>query len=183
MKRDTNIKYLSLPILILFIYFGNPEKCEHMTIFLIPDNHTGKLSSKRFRLQFSTHHIKLVKINENQSIINKKLNLIFRKNVTMDCCDPDETLADTKDCLSDTTAVISKLIGMRFRKLPRNICYLTFPPWWAKLCSMHRGGRKFKPFSAGSGFTGQSFTWETKLLILYYFDVLLYISDYEIRLW
>ena len=79
MKRDTNIKYLSLPILILFIYFGNPEKCEHMTIFLIPDNHTGKLSSKRFRLQFSTHHIKLVKINENQSIIKKKFNLIFRK--------------------------------------------------------------------------------------------------------
>ena len=98
----------------------------------------------------------------------------------MDFSDPDDILADTKDCLSDNIAVISKLIRVKFKKLPRNISYSIFRPWWTKLCSMHREGRKFKLFSAGSGFTGQIFSREPKFFILYYFDAFLYISDYEI---
>lgn len=39
----------------------------------------------------------------------------------MDCCDLNEILANTKDCLSATTRVISKLIGVKFKKLPGNI--------------------------------------------------------------
>ena len=33
------------------------------------------------------------------------------KKVTTDCCDPDETLPVTNDCLSDITGLISKFIG------------------------------------------------------------------------
>ena len=91
------------------------------------------------------------------------LSPYFRKKVITDCCHPDKTLADTKNCLSDTTEVISKLIGVKFRKSPGNISYSTFQllnNCVNKSCNMHRGGRKFKLFSAGSGFTSQIFTAE-----------------------
>lgn len=33
--------------------------------------------------------------------LNENLDPIFLEKVTVDCCDPDETLRGTKDCLSD----------------------------------------------------------------------------------
>ena len=48
----------------------------------------------------------------------KKLTRYFCKKVTTDCCEPDETLADTKDCLRDTTEIMSKLIKVKFIKSP-----------------------------------------------------------------
>ena len=48
----------------------------------------------------------------------RKVEQYFEKKVTKECRDPDETLAYTKDCLSDTTRVISKLIGVNFKKSP-----------------------------------------------------------------
>ena len=66
--------------------------------FLILDYHTEKLSSKSFQLRFSAHLKELAKANEYQSIIAKKFSQIFwGKSVSTDCCDPDETLTDTKD--------------------------------------------------------------------------------------
>ena len=56
--------------------------------------------------------------------------------------------------------VISKLIGVNFRKSPGNINYSTFSPEWTKLCNMHQEKEKFNLFSAGSGFTDQIFTGE-----------------------
>ena len=44
---------------------------------LMSDYHTGKPTSKQFQLCFPTHHNKLVKANENQSIRTKKFNQIF----------------------------------------------------------------------------------------------------------
>ena len=67
-------------------------------------------------------------MNENQSIISKKYHSIFRENVSTDFCGPDETAADTKDRLSDTTKAVSKLIRVKFRKSPGNINYSTFSP-------------------------------------------------------
>ena len=101
-----------------------------------------------------SQHKKPVKMNENQSIISKKYHSIFRENVSTDFCGPDETAADTKDCLSDTTKEVSKLIRVKFRKSPGNINYSTFSPGWTKLYNIHWGGSKFKHFSAGNGFTG-----------------------------
>ena len=46
----------------------------------------------------------------------RNLTEYFGKKVTGDCCGHKETLADTKDCLSDTTKLISKVIGVKFRK-------------------------------------------------------------------
>ena len=76
---------------------------------------------------------------------------------SQDCYDPDETLAEDKDCLSETTGVISKLIGAKFRKLPGNMNYSTLWSEETKLYNIRRGGRKIKLFSARSGFTGQIF--------------------------
>ena len=45
----------------------------------IPHYHTGKPSSKQFQLRFSVHHKKLVETNENQSIITKRFDPIFRR--------------------------------------------------------------------------------------------------------
>ena len=60
-------------------------------------------------------------------------NLIqyFRKKITTDCCGSNETLAGTNDCLSDTTEVISKLIGVKLRKLLGHLdrmccCYICY---------------------------------------------------------
>ena len=44
---------------------------------LISDYHTGKPTSKQFQLCFPTHHNKLIKANENQSIRTKKFDQIF----------------------------------------------------------------------------------------------------------
>lgn len=52
---------------------------------------------------------------------------MFWEKVTTHCRYPDKTLADTKDYLSDITKVKSKLIGVKFRKSPKNINYSTFP--------------------------------------------------------
>ena len=52
---------------------------KHIMTFLIPDYHTGKLPIKWFQLWFPAHHKKLVKPNEKQSIITKKINPIFHE--------------------------------------------------------------------------------------------------------
>ena len=100
----------------------------------------------------------------------------------MDWCDPDETQTDTKDYLNDVTEVTSKLTGVKFKNLPGNINYSTFPPGWTKLCNIHRGCVKLKLFSLASCFTGRVFTRELsgvdsqtatksrKQLILFYFQ-------------
>ena len=49
-------------------------------------------------------------MNEKQSLISKKFNVIFWGKVTTDCCYPNETLADTKDCLSNAIKAILTLI-------------------------------------------------------------------------
>ena len=77
------------------------------------------------------------------------LTRYFRKNFIGDCCDLDETLADTEDRLSDTTDVTSKLTGVKFRKSPGNINYSTFPQGWTRLCNIHRGEWRFKLFQRG----------------------------------
>ena len=43
-----------------------------MIVSFIPDYNTGKILSKQSQLRFLAHHKKLVKLNENQSIITKK---------------------------------------------------------------------------------------------------------------
>ena len=50
---------------------------------------------------------------------------------------------------SPWSEVISKLIGVNFRKSPGNINYSTFSPEWTKLCNMHQEKEKFNLFSAG----------------------------------
>ena len=80
--------------------------------------------------------------------------------VTTGYCDPDEILADTNECLSDTTVIISEFIKVKLRNSFENINYSPFLPGWTKLCNMHQGGVKFKLFSAGSVFTGPIFTEE-----------------------
>ena len=70
-----------------------------------PESSQGNPSSKLFWLtsfwvdntQFPAHHKKSVETNKNQSIINKKVNLILHEKVTTDCRDPDETLPYIKD--------------------------------------------------------------------------------------
>ena len=69
----------------------------------------------------------LVKTNKDQSIITKKFNPMFREKVTTDCCDPNESVADTKISKYQNTK-ISKLFGVKFRKTPRNINCSTFRP-------------------------------------------------------
>ena len=59
--------------------------------------------------------------------------------------------------MSDITMAISKIIGVKLRRSRGNINYLIFTLVQTKFCSMHREGRKFKLFSAKSGFTGQIF--------------------------
>ena len=55
---------------------------------------------------------------------------------------------------------MSKLIGVKLRKSPRNIYYSKFLPGSIKLFNMHRGVKKLKLFSVRIGFTGQVFTAE-----------------------
>ena len=118
---------------------------------LIPDNHTGKPSSKRFQLQFSTYHKTLVRTNENQSIITLKVIQIFQEKSHHELQWSDETLADSKDCISDSTGVISKFIVMKFRKPPGNINYLTFTPSELKYVICFEEG-KIEAFFRGEWF-------------------------------
>ena len=46
-----------------------------------------------------------VKPNENQSVLTEKLIDISRKKINTELCDPDKTLANTKDCLSNIAGV------------------------------------------------------------------------------
>ena len=76
-------------------------------------------------------------MNENQSIISQKFYSIFRGKNQHRCCGPDETAEDTKDCLSDTTEEVSKLVRGKFRKSPGNINYSAFSSGLTKLYDMH----------------------------------------------
>ena len=78
-KKRFNITRLSLYILTLTIEFNDPEKCRHVIISLILDYHTGEPLSKWFQLRFPPQHKKLVKTNDNQSIITMKFNPIFQE--------------------------------------------------------------------------------------------------------
>ena len=84
-------------------------------ISLILDYKRGKLPYKRFQLSFPAHHKTLLKIDEDQSIITNKFNPLFWEEgtgwgggggVTIYCRDIDQTLANTRDYLSDVTGVI-----------------------------------------------------------------------------
>ena len=77
-------------------------------------------------------------MNENQSIISQKFHSIFRGKIQHRCCGPDETAEDTKDCLSDTTEEVSKLVTGKFRKSPGNINYSAFSSGSTKSYDMHR---------------------------------------------
>ena len=57
-----------------------------------------------------------------------KINLMFQENVTTDCCDPGDTLAHTKDSLTEITGIISKPIGVKLTKSPWNINSSKCPP-------------------------------------------------------
>ena len=46
---------------------------------MIPDYHMAKPSSTRFQVWFSAHHKDLLKTNEIQLIITKKLNPVFQE--------------------------------------------------------------------------------------------------------
>ena len=90
-----------------------------LTIGDLPDpgSSHGKIL-KRFELRFSVHHKKLVKTYENQFIITKKFHPIFREKMS-----PWITVVTIL-----SVEVISKLIGVKFRKSTGNIKYSAFPP-------------------------------------------------------
>ena len=105
-------------------------------IFLIPDYHTGKTLSKQFQLWFPAHHKKLVKLNENQSILTKKFRTIFREKsyqgMLWSRWDPSRHQG-----LSEWYhGVIPKPNGVQFRKSLGNIKFLKFLPGWtnSKIC-------------------------------------------------
>ena len=58
----------------------------------------------------------------------KNLTRYFEKKVITDCCHLDVTIADTKNCLNETTGLVLKVTGMKFRKSLRNISHSTFSP-------------------------------------------------------
>ena len=97
-----------------------------LTYYDLPDPglSQGKTRSKRFQKRLPAHHKNTVKTNENPKINPD----ISGKKVIKGCCDPDEVVADTKDCLSDTLEVISKLIRVKLIKSPGDINYRIFPP-------------------------------------------------------
>ena len=68
-------------------------------ISLIPHYLVGKPSSKRCQLWFPAYHKKLVKTYENHKHKQEIQPDIQGKKDTMDCCDSNETLEYTKDCL------------------------------------------------------------------------------------
>ena len=107
-----------------------------MMIFLIPNYHTGKTLSKQFQIWFPAHHKKLVKLNENQSIITKKFRTIFREKSYQGMLQSRWDPSRHQGWLIDTTGIIPKLIRVKFRKSPGNISYLGFPPRWTnyKIC-------------------------------------------------
>ena len=82
-KPDINKTDPSLHILALTIEFDYPERCKHLSN---PELSRVNSSLKLFWLtniwvasmQFPSHHKKTVKPNQNQSVINRKFNLIFR---------------------------------------------------------------------------------------------------------
>ena len=88
-------------------------------------------------------------MNDSNLSLQKKLIQYIRRKVTMDFCDPDGILEDIKDCLSDITEIISKLIEVRSRKSLGNINYSKFPPGWTKLCNIHQGVGKLNFLSEG----------------------------------
>ena len=103
------------------VYWNLPKSLQVVGLFDddLPDSrlsHEKKRSSKQFQLRFPARHKKLVKLNKNQSIISIKINLMFQEKKVTTYCSDDRTVGwaprDTKDCLSDTTWVISKLIGL-----------------------------------------------------------------------
>ena len=103
-------------------------------ISLIPDYHTENshpngliyVDGSQFTIQSWSKWLK------NNLLQPRNLAWYFGRKVTTDCCDPDKTLADTKDCLSDTIVVISKLIRINLTKSPGNIRYSSLPPEWNK---------------------------------------------------
>ena len=69
----------------------------------------------------------------------RNLTRYSRKESTRNYCDHEQILTGIKDCLSDITGVIPKLIEVKFRKSPGNINHLTFSLESTKLCIMLRG--------------------------------------------
>ena len=103
-KGDITITHLSRHILTLTI---------DVNIYLIPDYHTVKPSCKRFSLLFPKYQKKFVNTSKNQSIITKKLNLIFWEKSHQALLWFGRDLVYTKDCLVDIIRVTSKLTGVK----------------------------------------------------------------------
>lgn len=84
------------------------------------------------------------------------------KRINVELCDPDETLADTKDCLSDFIGVKCIRFNSSSWSLEIHQEYQLFSitTGMNKLSNIDRGSGTFKRFSPGSGFTGQVFTGE-----------------------
>ena len=53
-----------------------------------------------------------------------------------------------------------QLIRVKLKNSPENVNDLIYLSRWAKLCDIHRAGRKSTPFPQGSEFAGQIFIGE-----------------------
>ena len=117
-----------------------------MMISMIQYYHAGKPSSKRFQLCFPVYIKSWYKQMRNSLLQPRNLTRYSRKESTRNCCDHEQILTGTKDCLNDITGVIPKLIEVKFRKSPGNINHLTFSLESTKLCIMLREDEKFNFF-------------------------------------
>ena len=80
-----------------------------------------------------------------------RVKLVTEKNFDY----PDETLPETKDCLSSITGEISKL-----QKFIREHQQFKISLGVTQITNAHRGGTKSKPFSLATDFAGLIFTGE-----------------------
>ena len=96
-----------------------------------------------------------------KSIITKKFKSIFREKSqqgTLWPCQVPSRRQGLSERQCRAEVCVAGVQHMKFRNSPVNINYLAFSPRWTKLCNIHRGSRKIKLFSPGTGFTGQVFT-------------------------
>ena len=88
----------------------------------------------------TAYHKKLVKTNESQYVITKTFNSIFGGKSYHGLLRSRWDPSWNQRYLTDTTSVISKFSGVKFRKSPSNTNYSRFIPGW------HQEGGKFKLF-------------------------------------
>ena len=119
-KPDINKTDPSLHILALTIEFDYPERCKHLSN---PELSQVDPSSKLFwltniwvaNMQFLSHHKKTVKTNQNQSIITRKFNQIFRGKSYRGLPWPRWNAVAHQRLSRTITGVISKLIVVKVK--------------------------------------------------------------------